>query len=197
MGDGLARNGSGPPLKLFQEHPSWFWPNNESTSIEGQLCWGEPTLVAFLTERVRAIMLSQPNTTLLSISVLDNHRFCQTSHELAIIAEEHNSPIGPLIRALNTIGAAVEQEFPKLTLTTLACERRRHFCYRALVTMCHVCELLPPRCLVAHMLFIYFTILCCRPSVHPSAQDSATAQRGCTSVFRVLRLWPHAGRPHK
>jgi hypothetical protein len=135
--------------------------------------------VAFLTERVRAIMLSQPNTTLISISVLDNHRFCQTSHELAIIAEEHNSPIGPLIRALNTIGAAVEQEFPKLTLTTLACER------------------LPPRCLVAHMLFIYFTILCCRPSVHPSAQDSATAQRGCTSVFRVLRLWPHAGRPHK
>jgi hypothetical protein len=77
MGPG-TRNGSGPPLKLYHEHPSWFWPNNESTSVEGQLCWSEPSLVSFLATRVRTIVRQQPNTTLLSISVLDNKRFCQT-----------------------------------------------------------------------------------------------------------------------
>ena len=52
MGPG-ARNGTGPPLELYHEHPAWFWPNNESTSVEGQLCWSEPSLVSFLTMRVR------------------------------------------------------------------------------------------------------------------------------------------------
>ena len=119
LGNGLKRNGSGPPLKLYNQHRSWFWPNNDS-SVDGQLCWSEPSLVAFLTTRVQTVMRQQPNTTLLSLSVLDNHRFCQSKGELAVISEEDNSPIGPLIRALNTIGAAVEAEFPRLTLTTLA-----------------------------------------------------------------------------
>ena len=59
-------------------------------------------------------MAKQPNTTLLSISVLDNKRFCQTPTELAVLAAENGSPAGPLIRALNYIGAAIEPEFPQV-----------------------------------------------------------------------------------
>jgi hypothetical protein len=114
-----ARNGSGPPLAYYDEHREWFWPNNDS-SANGQLCWSNASLVAFLTNRVRQIVAAQPNTTLLSLSVLDNHKYCQTPAELAMIAQEGGSPAGPLIRALNTIGAAIEQEFPGLTVSTLA-----------------------------------------------------------------------------
>lgn len=114
-----ARNGSGPPLVYYNRHREWFWPNNDS-SASGQLCWSNASLVSFLTDRVRQIAVAQPNTTLLSLSVLDNHEFCQTPTELEMIAEEGGSPAGPLIRALNAIGAAVEQEFPRLTLVTLA-----------------------------------------------------------------------------
>ena len=59
-------------------------------------------------------MAKQPNTTLLSISVLDNKRFCQTPTELAVLAAENGSPAGPLIRALNSIGVAIEPEFPQV-----------------------------------------------------------------------------------
>ena len=114
-----ARNGSGPPLAYYNEHREWFWPNNDS-SVSGQLCWSNASLIAFLTSRVRDIASAQPNTTLLSLSVLDNHNYCQTPAELAVIEQEGGSPAGPLIRALNDIGAAVEQEFPRLTLSTLA-----------------------------------------------------------------------------
>ena len=112
-------NGSGPPLKYYNSNREWFWPNNNS-GHDGQLCWSNASLVAFLTSRVQQIMAEQPNTTLLSLSVLDNHNYCKTAAELAVIAEENGSPAGPLIRALNTIGAAVEAEWPGLTLDTLA-----------------------------------------------------------------------------
>ena len=112
-------NGSGPPLKYYNSNREWFWPNNNS-GHDGQLCWSNASLVAFLTSRVQQIMAEQPNTTLLSLSVLDNHNYCKTAAELAVIAEENGSPAGPLIRALNAIGAAVEAEWPGLTLDTLA-----------------------------------------------------------------------------
>lgn len=99
-------------MKLYNSDREWFWPNNDSAA-SGQLCFSNASLVAFLTTRVRAIMKKQPNTTLLSISVMDDRHFCQTPTELAIIAEECGSLI-------NTIGAAVEVDFRQLTLVTLA-----------------------------------------------------------------------------
>ena len=113
------RNGSGPPLKYYNQHREWFWPNNNS-AVDGQLCFSNASLVSFLTERVRSILTKQPNATLFSLSVLDNKLFCQTPAELAVIADEGGSPMGPLMRALNSIGAALEQEFPHVTLVTLA-----------------------------------------------------------------------------
>lgn len=49
----------------------------------------------------------------------DNGRECQTPAELAIVAEE-GSLMGPMMRAINYIADAIKQEFPSVSVSTMA-----------------------------------------------------------------------------
>ena len=91
------------------KHPQWFYPRNADTY--GQLCWHNESLVEFVQSQVLAMLHTQPNATVLSISQNDNVRFCQDPAEVAIVNAE-GSDLAPMLRAVNRIAAAVRKEFP-------------------------------------------------------------------------------------
>jgi hypothetical protein len=66
--------------------PEWFWPRNMTTY--GQLCWSNKSLVEYITTRVKGFLRSQPDTNIISVSQNDNHDYCQSPEEMAIIDAE-------------------------------------------------------------------------------------------------------------
>lgn len=116
-----------PPWMLKATHPEWYGGDPTATSpAGGQLCWGNASLVAFIIERVQ-LFLRQPTlgaehgAKIISISNIDAFRptWCNRSADAAIIAEE-GSPMGPLLRAVNTVADAIKHEFPDVAISTLA-----------------------------------------------------------------------------
>jgi len=110
----------GPPQQWFQSHNEWFYPHNDST-VYGQLCWSNTSLVQYLIEKTRGFLRLPENAaaTTIDVSQNDNAHACQDPAEKAI-AEEEGSPMGPLLRAVNAIADAIKEEFPGVAVSTLA-----------------------------------------------------------------------------
>ena len=104
--------------KIYLANPSWFWPPGPPSSLS-QLCWSNTSLQAFLIENVRYILRHQPDATLISVSQEDNGNYCRTKEELALI-EAEGTLGGALFHAVNNIAAAVADEFPHVSVITLA-----------------------------------------------------------------------------
>ncbi len=83
------------------------------------MCWTNASLVAQLILATKSVLQGQPNARIMSISQNDNLNYCQSAEELAVIAEER-SPAGPLLRAINAIADAIADDFPLVTIDTLA-----------------------------------------------------------------------------
>jgi hypothetical protein len=107
-----------PPADLYASNPEWFWPRDDPAAY-GQLCWTNSSLVSFMTEQVKTFLAASPEATIISVSQNDNGNFCNTTEEWAVI-EEEGSPIGPLLRAVNTIADAIAEDFPHVAVDTLA-----------------------------------------------------------------------------
>jgi hypothetical protein len=82
------------------------------------------SLVQQIIVNVRAYLQAQPDITMISVSQNDNCNYCQDPAELAVIDEE-GSPIGPLLRAVNTIADAIAVDFPRVSVSTLAYQYTR------------------------------------------------------------------------
>ena len=116
------------PPYLRASHPEWFGGDPKSTvPMGGQLCWAAPGLIEYLTQRVVG-MLRGPSKGAKIISISNNDaappppgvsRWCNRSQDAAVIAEE-GSPMGPLLRAVNAVAAAIEGEFPGVDISTMA-----------------------------------------------------------------------------
>lgn len=113
-----APGGNGPPLDLFQTHNEWFWPHDDPLQY-GQLCWSNSSLVDFVTERVKDALRATPAATIVSVSQNDNSNYCKDPGDMAVIQED-GSPIGPLLRAVNTIADRIKPEWPHVAVDTLA-----------------------------------------------------------------------------
>ena len=87
----------------------WFGGDPKSTvPVGGQLCWGNASLIQYLTGRVQE-MLRGPSKGSKIVSISNNDaappppgvsRWCNRSADAAIIDEE-GSPMGPLLRAVS------------------------------------------------------------------------------------------------
>ena len=104
--------------KISQENPSWFWPPGPPSS-SGQLCWSNSSLQAYLIDNVRFFLRQQPEATIISVSQEDNGNYCRTKAELALI-EAEGTLGGALFHAVNNIAAAIAEEFPHVSVITLA-----------------------------------------------------------------------------
>jgi hypothetical protein len=110
-----------PPPDLFAKHPEWFWPkaSQGGATAYGQLCWSNSSLIKYLTAQVRAILAAEPDSMILSVSQNDNYNRCRTDAEERINDAE-GSPMGALLRAVNTIADAVKDDWPHVAIDTLA-----------------------------------------------------------------------------
>ena len=97
--------------------------HNDNTTF-GQLCWGNASMVEYMIQQMRRSLhfwtAYRPSYySIVSVSVEDNGYYCNDTNEQRIYAEE-GSLSGPLIRAVNTIAAALKDEYPHVRVSTLA-----------------------------------------------------------------------------
>jgi len=111
-------------------YPAWYGGSE-------QLCWSNASLVTFLTAKVRSILAGNAaaaNGEQVIVSVSQNDIggsgpacaaypgglcYCNTPEERSII-EAEGSPMGPMLRAVNTIAAAIADDYPNAAVETLA-----------------------------------------------------------------------------
>lgn len=74
---------------------------------------------------MRAILIANPDASIISISQNDNEEYCKTPAEAAIIAEE-GSPMGPMLRTVNAVADDIASDYPHVAIDTLAYQVTRH-----------------------------------------------------------------------
>ena len=155
------------PPELWNTHREWFCTNSKTEPLRlwltasvragprvvnathndnttfGQLCWGNASMVEFMIQQMRRSLhfwtAYRPNYySIVSVSVEDNGYYCNDTNEQRIYAEE-GSLSGPLIRAVNTIAAALREEFPHVRVSTLACEPSEYRLCLLGSSVCSVC----------------------------------------------------------
>lgn len=115
--------GLAPPDKYFAAHPEWY------AEVDGerkptQLCLTNRGVLAVATEQVRARLRSQPSATIVSVSQNDNWDKCTCAACRAVDRREGSSA-GSMLRFVNRIAAAIEKEFPRVSVDTLAYQYTR------------------------------------------------------------------------
>jgi hypothetical protein len=108
------------PGQHFREHPEYFSEvNGERIGGRTQLCLTNPDVQRIAIDTVRRWMRERPDATIFSVSQNDWHNYC-TCKKCAAVMEEEGSPMGPYLRFVNAIAAAVREEFPDKAISTLA-----------------------------------------------------------------------------
>ena len=112
--------------KHFAEHPEWYALRGGKRVKDGQLCHANPEMRARLLEEVRAKAAklkgrNNPNEIhYLSLSYLDNNRFCTCEDCKKLRASWGGAPIGPALDLADFVARAIEGDFPGLRISTLA-----------------------------------------------------------------------------
>ncbi len=114
-----------PPEKYFESHPEWFSEiNGKRTADTAQLCLTNEEMTRELIKNAKDSLRQNPEATFISISQNDWHGYCQCE-ECTKIAEEEGSQAGLLLRFVNRVAEAVEEEFPHVFVETLAYQYTR------------------------------------------------------------------------
>ena len=82
-------------------------------------CLTDPVLLERAIKNIRARLDSRPTTTIISVSQNDTDARCRCENCAAIDREE-GSPSGTLLRFVNAIAENIAQDYPKVTIDTLA-----------------------------------------------------------------------------
>ena len=118
---------------------------------------------------VRKIMAETPTAKILSISQNDNTGYCKCENCQAIDKEE-GSPAGTLLRFVNRIANEIADEYPELTIDTLA--------YRYTLNAPKVTKPAPNVCVRLSTITCHFT--------HPITTSSCSA---CDNFCRAIEDW--------
>ena len=140
-----------PPEKYFLDHPDWFseidgvrkvgypgWAGQSKAYQEfeaklkpeqihasgTQLCFSNDEMIAEMVKNARTALRNNPKATFLSISQNDWHGYC-TCEKCRAADEEDGSHAGSLLRGVNKVAEALEDEFPNLYVETLAYQYTR------------------------------------------------------------------------
>ena len=82
-------------------------------------CLSDETVYQTVLKNVLAVLEANPTARILSVSQNDNEKHCACDNCKAIEAEE-GSASGPLLRFVNRIANAVAEQYPEVTIDTLA-----------------------------------------------------------------------------
>jgi hypothetical protein len=108
-----------PPREHFAAHPEWFSEVGGKRIDDGQLCLTNPEMTAFFIEQVQALLREHLEVTIVSVSQNDWDRYCECAACQAVDRAEE-SPAGSVLRFVNIVAEALEEEFPHVAVDTLA-----------------------------------------------------------------------------
>ena len=111
-----------PAAQYFDEHPEYYaMIDGKRRREETQLCLTNPEVLAIAIESVRQNLRAHPEATIISVSQNDSlgDNGC-TCPECARVDAEEGSHAGTLIRFVNAVAEAIEDEFPQVLVDTLA-----------------------------------------------------------------------------
>lgn len=114
-----------PPEQYYEDHPEYYAQvNGQRLREKTQLCLSNPDVLKLVKARVLEELRSQPEATLFSVSQDDNYSGC-TCPECRAVDEAEGSMAGSMIRFVNAVAEAVEEEFPHVVIDTLAYQYTR------------------------------------------------------------------------
>ncbi len=109
----------------FATHPEYFSEINgvrTAKHLYSQLCMTNPEVLQIVITHVKGWLRANPEAKLVSVSQNDSFvydSFC-TCKDCQAIIDEEGSPAGPLLRFVNAVAEAIEEEFPDVYVDTLA-----------------------------------------------------------------------------
>ncbi len=116
------------------------------TPKDEQPCLTDTEVLQKTIAAVRKILESNPDTSLLSVSQNDNQNFC-TCQKCYAITQKERSTAGPLIRFVNAVAEDIAEDYPNVTIDTLAytwsqkppavTKPRENVCIRLCSFYCH------------------------------------------------------------
>ena len=119
------------PEEYGESHPEYFAMDGngvrELTPHRNQLCLSNPEILPIAIEAVRRNLREHPEAEIVSVSQNDWRLDCQCP-ECRRINEQDGASSGTLIRFVNAIAEALEDEFPHVTFDTLAYHHTRSAC---------------------------------------------------------------------
>ena len=114
-----------PVEQYFDQHPEYFsMVDGQRIRERTQLCLTNPEVLAIAIESVRQNLRAHPEATIISVSQNDWYNPCQCP-ECARVDAEEGSHAGTLIRFVNAVAEAIEDEFPHVVVDTLAYQYTR------------------------------------------------------------------------
>jgi hypothetical protein len=113
------------PQNLYEQHPEYF-PLINGARKNGyvQRCLSNPDILKISIDRVRQWLKDHPEATIISVSQNDtiNNCRCDPCKE---IDDAEGSPAASLLKFVNAIAAAIEQDYPTVRIDTLAYQYTR------------------------------------------------------------------------
>ncbi len=113
------------PRELYREHPEYF-PLIEGKRVDGyvQRCLAHPDVLKMAIDRVRQWIREHPTATIISVSQNDTFKQCQCE-ACKGLDDAEGSPAASLVRFVNAIGEAIEPDYPRVRIETLAYQYSR------------------------------------------------------------------------
>lgn len=108
-----------PSGKYFKSHPEYFAQLQDGQRTTEQLCTTEPEVARLAIDFVRQVLRENPRVQIISISKNDNTTECHCKRCDKLRAGEGSDMANQLI-LVNQVAAAIEKEFPNVTIDTLA-----------------------------------------------------------------------------
>jgi len=114
-----------PPATYAVEHPEYYsLIDGQRVTEDSQLCLTNPDVLRIAIESVRALLRRRPDVRIVSVSQNDNQRYCRCEKCMAL-AEHEGGQIGPLLHFVNAVANAIADEFPDISVDTLAYQYTR------------------------------------------------------------------------
>lgn len=108
------------PDTYFDEHPEYFSEVNGKRQRQSQLCLTNPDVLRITVDAVRnTLRNSPPNRRIVSVTQNDWPFWCECAN-CAAIDQEEGSQAGTMIRFVNAVAEAIEDEFPDAYIDTFA-----------------------------------------------------------------------------
>ena len=106
--------------EYLKEHPEYYSEvNGKRVGEYAQLCLTNPEVVRIAIETVKRWIREQPDRTIFTVSQNDYGGWCECENCRAV-DEQEESHMGSLLRFVNQVAEAIEEEHPDKYISTLA-----------------------------------------------------------------------------